>query len=260
VDHAAYVDVVADESARFLAAVRRGPLDRIVPSTPAWTVADLAWHVAEVQWFWAAIVTDLREDVEDLEEPTRPDDGQLLRAVTRGTEDLVAALRAADPTAACWSWFEGGHTVGWVARRQAHEALIHRVDAELAVATPVVAAPPALAADGIDELFDVMLRAPSWGRFEAEPTAVRVATTDTGDTWTMRFGRFTGTSPHTGTIYDDEVVRLDGAVADDEVVATVRGTAWDLDRWLWGRGPSDPLRREGDVASVHRLRSLAEVE
>jgi uncharacterized protein (TIGR03083 family) len=260
VDHAGYVDVVADESARFLAAARRGSLDRIVPSTPAWTVADLAWHLAEVQWFWGAIVTDLLEEVDDLEEPTRPDDGELLRVVARRTDELVTALRGTDPTAACWSWSEVGHTVGWVARRQAHEALIHRVDAELGAGVPVAAAPPALAADGVDELFGVVLRAPSWGSFEAEPTAVRVATTDTGDTWTVRFGRFTGTSPATGTTYDDEVVRLDDAVPDGEVVATVRGTAWDLDRWLWGRGPADPLRREGDVASVHRLRSLAEVE
>jgi hypothetical protein len=150
--------------------------------------------------------------------------------------------------------------VGWVARRQAHEALIHRVDAELGVGTPVTPASAALAADGLDELFDVMLRPPSWGSLALEPTAVRVQTSDTDDHWTLRFARFTGTSPQTGTTYDDDMLHLEDAADDDEVVATVRGTAWDLDRWLWGRGPADPLRREGDAASVHRLRALAEVE
>jgi uncharacterized protein (TIGR03083 family) len=260
VHHTAYVDVIADETARFLAAVRHGDLDRVVPSTPDWTVGDLTWHLAEVQWFWGAIVADLLEDVEDLVEPERPDDTQVVARLARWNGALVAALRTRAPGDGCWSWHEDGHTVGWVARRQAHEALIHRVDAELGVGTPVAPATPALAADGVDELFGVMLGPPSWGAFTPEATAVHVEATDTGDAWTLRFGRFTGTSPNTGTAYDDEVLRLDGEADASDVVATVRGTAWDLDRWLWGRGPADPLRREGDVASVHRLRSLAEVE
>ncbi len=83
---------------------------------------------------------------------------------------------------------------------------------------------------------------------------------DTGDRWTLRFGRFTGTSPNTGTTYDDDTVEVVEAVADDEIGTTVSGAAWDLDRWLWGRGPADPLRLGGDVSVAHRLRAIAEVE
>ncbi len=41
-------------------------------------------------------------------------------------------------------------TAGYIARRQAHEALVHRLDAELTVGdrTPL---DPRLAADGVDE-------------------------------------------------------------------------------------------------------------
>ena len=40
-------------------------------------------------------------------------------------------LEAADPAEEAWNWSDD-HTVGFILRRQAHEALVHRVDAELA--------------------------------------------------------------------------------------------------------------------------------
>lgn len=252
--------MVADESARFLAALRSTDLDRVVPSTPGWRVADLAWHLAEVQWFWAAVVADLLDDVEPLVEPARPDGAGVLDVAARSASDLVDALRERDGSESCWSWYEHGGNVGWVARRQAHEAIIHRVDAELAAGGRVTAVDPALAADGIDELLGVMLDNPSWGVFAPDGGAVRVEATDTGDAWSLRFGRFTGTSPESGSVYDLDAVRVEAAVPDTEIGTTVRGTAWELDRWLWGRGPADPLRLGGDVSVAHRLRAIAEVE
>ena len=44
VDTTRYTAIVADESARFLSALRRADLGRVVPSTPGWRAADLAWH------------------------------------------------------------------------------------------------------------------------------------------------------------------------------------------------------------------------
>ncbi|MEX0834789.1 MAG: maleylpyruvate isomerase family mycothiol-dependent enzyme, partial [Nitriliruptor sp.] len=173
-DHAAYTDIVAEQSARFLAVLRRADPDGVVPSTPAWTVADLVWHLAEVQWFWGAIVSDLLEDVDALTEPDRPEGAALVDLLRRSSADLVGALRERDPADTCWSWHEDGRSVGWVARRQAHEALIHRVDAELAAGVPVSAAPAELAADGVDELLRVMLKLPSWGTFTPDGCAVRV--------------------------------------------------------------------------------------
>ena len=54
-----------------------------------------------------------------------------------------------------WMWNLDGRHAGYIARRQAHEALIHRIDAELTAGrrTPVDAA---LGTDGIDEVLSVM--------------------------------------------------------------------------------------------------------
>ncbi|WP_052668211.1 maleylpyruvate isomerase N-terminal domain-containing protein [Nitriliruptor alkaliphilus] len=260
-DTATATAIVAEESARFLRALRRTDLERVVPSTPGWSAADLAWHLAEVQWFWGAVVADLLDDVEPLVEPERPtSDRELLATVARRSADLVTALERRDGSEACWSWFEGGGHVGWVARRQAHEAIIHRVDAELVAGAPVSDVAPAVAADGIDELLRDMIATPSWASFHPDGTAVRVDATDTGDSWVLGFGRFTGTSPATGERYDQDVARVLEDAEDVVVGTTISGAAWDLDRWLWGRGPADPLRLGGDASVAFRLRAIAEVE
>lgn len=263
-DTSAYIDVVAAEVGRLLAAVRRTDLDTVVQTTPEWTVADLTWHLAEVQWLWGAVVADLLQEVDGLEEPGRPADEDLPALLERRGDDLVALLRRRDPDDRCWSWKEDGASVGWVARRQAHEALIHRVDAEVAAGGPVTDADPALAADGIDELLVDMLRPPSWTTLTPDGQTIRVQATDVDRSWTVRFARLTGTSPSSGRSYDQDAVLVtpdgDREVADAEVGAVVSGRAWDLDRWLWGRGPADPLRRAGDHALLHRLRSAAEVD
>lgn len=260
-DTATATAIVADESTRFLRALRRTDLRRVVPSTPGWNAADLAWHLAEVQWFWGAIVAELLDDVEPLVEPERPEaDGELLATVARRTSDLVAALEDRDGTEPCWSWSESGGHVAWVARRQAHEAIIHRVDAELVAGTPVSDVPPAVAADGVDELLREMIATPSWADLRPDGTAVRVEATDTGDTWVLGFGRVTGASPATGVRYDQDAAQVLEGDGDVEVGTTISGTAWDLDRWLWGRGPADPLRLGGDASVAFRLRAIAEVE
>jgi hypothetical protein len=44
---------------------------------------------------------------------------------------VSAFLAATAPSTPAWTWSED-HTVGFIRRRQAHEALIHRIDAEQA--------------------------------------------------------------------------------------------------------------------------------
>lgn len=262
-DHDALIGVVAAETARAVAVLRQVDATAPVPSAPDWTAADLAWHLAQVQTFWGRVVADLLTDVEDHGEPERPAGAPMAALVddlAAAGEALVAALRRRDPVDPCWSWYAAGRSVGWVARRQAHEALIHRVDAELAAGVDVVEATPALAVDGIDEIATVMLDLPGWGTFTPDRTSVRVDATDTGAVTTFRLGRFVGTSPDTGTAYDIEAARRAGLDGPAQVGATVYGTAWELDRWLWGRLPLDDLDVEGDVDAVHRLRTALEID
>lgn len=260
-DTTGYVDVVEDEGRRLRAAVRRADVRAVVPSAPEWSVADLAWHVAEVQWFWGAIVADLLDDVDGLEELDRPSDADLPELLASNGAALVDALRRRDPDDRCWSWHQDGGHVGWVARRQAHEALIHRVDAELAADGRVADTTPALAADGVDELLVGLLALPSWTTFAPDGTAVAVLATDDARRWHVEIGRVTGTSPRSGEAVDQEAVRVRrGGSETDEVGATLSGRAWDVDRWLWGRGPADPLRMAGDRGLLHQLRSIAEID
>ena len=76
----------------------------------------------------------------------------------------------------------------------------------------------------------------------------------------MAFGRFHGTSPASGKQYDDECAELVGGAPwegeDEDVTATVSGSAWDLELWLWGRGGTDALQRDGDPAAIERLRAV----
>ena len=98
---------------------RHRPLDRPVPSCPEWTAADLLWHLTEVQEFWGKIVRDLLESPAGMERIERPSDDELLARFDEQSAAMIDGLRRRDPSDACWSWFEAGHTVGWLRRRQA---------------------------------------------------------------------------------------------------------------------------------------------
>jgi uncharacterized protein (TIGR03083 family) len=260
VDHQLLVQVLADESDRFAAALRDVPGDRDVPTCPEWTAADLLWHLTEVQAFWAAVAAGTVVDPADVIRPERPNDhGGLVDAFTRASADLRAAV-ASDPATPCWTWFEPQQHVGWVARRQAHEALIHRVDAELTAGRRVTEPDAALAADGVDEMLSVFLgEPPAWGDFHADGAAARLRASDTDDVWTVELGTLSGTSPDSGRTYTD----LQAARVVDDVdhpsVALI-GTAWDLDRWLWGRGDRGDLVLDGDADVAARLRTMCTFE
>jgi len=164
------------------------------------------------------------------------------------------ALR--DPGDECWSWHAAGGTVGWVRRRQAHEALIHRVDSELSVGGSG-AVDTVLASDGIDEMLESQIDGPmpDWGTLLHGEERVRLHTDDTDRTWNLRFARFQGTSPVSGNTYDlPTVTRIDHAGAVD---ALIEGSAVDLDLWLWGRGPQERLTVTGDQSLAPRLREIA---
>ncbi len=252
-----YVEVVRRESARFAAVVADTELTNRVPSCPEWDVADLVWHLTEVQHFWASIVEDLLEDPKNVPPFERPAPDLLLQAFAKQSARLGKALEARQPADPCWSWHDDGHSVGWVRRRQAHEALIHRVDAELAVGiSPVV--DPDLAADGIEEIFRYSLDLndlPGWATYEPDGTTATVALSDGTASWSMNFGRFLGSSPVSGNEYDLPALKL--ASVEGLPDATIRGKPVDLDLWLWGRGPRDPLSIEGDRTIAEKLRQTA---
>jgi uncharacterized protein (TIGR03083 family) len=252
-----YVAQLTRESARFADAIRGAAADAGVPTCPGWNADDLLWHLGEVQWFWAAVV---REDVtgeqaEQLKPPRPPDRPGLLAFFDRASHDLEETLAATPPESAAWTWSDD-KSVAFIRRRQAHEALIHRVDAELVgvTRTPL---DPSLSADGVDEVLRVIYGGvPDWGAFTPDEAglAVRLRATDTGDSWLVGLGRFTGTDPG-GTAYDEPDIHTADSDPGTEAAAEVTGAAADLDCWLWHRPPMAPVEQSGDREVLSRFES-----
>lgn len=257
-----YLGCLSRESSRFAAAVAQAAPDTRVPSCPEWTADDLLWHLGHVQWFWGTVVRDglTGEQAQERMPPRPAGRAGLLAFHDRSSRELAEALAAASPDSPAWTWSDD-HTVGFIRRRQAHEALIHRVDAELTAGdrTPL---DPLLSADGVTEALAVMYGGvPSWGTFTPGPAGtVRLRAADTGHSWLVTLGQFTGTDPN-GTSYDEPDLHLAGDDPDADhpdtdhpdtdhpgtrASAEISGTAGDLDCWLWHRTPLTPVARSGD--------------
>ena len=235
-----YEATILAESDRFVEAIRAAAPDAPVPTCPDWTVADLAWHLAEVHAYWAGILeseaqTDEEAEAVEAGKPARPETMEaILELFDETTGSLLTELLGRDDDEPAWFWLETARTVGSTRRMQAHEATMHRVDAELAAGLPSAAIDPALAADGVAHAFEVMWV--WWGTlpgFEFVPSSGPVAllASDTGDRWVVQSGRWQGVG-QSGKSYDVPGARL----TDGEGAATVTGTAEQLMRWLWGRG------------------------
>jgi uncharacterized protein (TIGR03083 family) len=243
-----YLAHLATESARFGNVLAATAPDAQVPTCPDWTADDLLWHLGEVQWFWGTIVRE-RVDVAGAQElkPARPDDRPgLVDFYQNASRDLGQILATTPPGTKVWTWADD-KSVGFVRRRQAHEALIHRIDAELTAGSRSEM-DPALSADGVDEALRLMYNGnlPDWGKFAPDEGAtLRIAAADTGDSWFVTLGQFTGTDPDDQKSYDERSLLVPVADPGTGTAATFTGSAADLDCWLWHRPPAGTIDRSG---------------
>lgn len=237
--HLQFLDHLTRESARFRAALAEADPQTRVPTCPDWDADDLLWHLGEVQWFWGEIAetgvtsADQLEGLNRAREPRPSDRAGLLACYDRSSQRLHRALGELPPETERWMWADD-HSAGYIARRQAHEALIHRVDAELTGGgrTPL---DPALAADGVDEVLTVMRGYEDEAGLTATALSgpVLLKTIDTGHTWMV--------TP----------VRVFGTDRD--------GDDWDLARFrLLGTDDGHRADRDGHAAQVVGDASLAD--
>lgn len=211
-----------------------------VPGCPDWSLFELVAHVGEVQRFWAAVVAagpagqpPAPEAVGD----TAPH-GDLLDWSRQGTEQLLAALRAAGPDRGCWAWWDASavpRTAGAVARHQVQEAAVHAYDAQEAAGRPSPV-PATVALDGLAEFFTLSLG--TAGPWPHRPARV-VWHTAEGPSWCV-------------------ALSVRGAVVaaptDQEPDAAVSGPASALLLSLHSRRSLEGIRVDGDRAVVEAVR------
>jgi uncharacterized protein (TIGR03083 family) len=230
-DGEAFADVCADAD-----------LGAPVPSCPGWTVADLVYHLGEVHHFWRTIVAEQRDGWEGYERPDRPTDGELIRWYRDGLAALRETLAAADPAQPNWTW-STDRTAGFVIRRMAHEAAIHRWDAEQAAGRDT-GVEPHLASDGIDEFLMWFADEPKEGQ-PAPGGSVHLHCGDVPGEWTVRMNA-------EGT-YDIERAHAKGDCA-------IRGSASDILLALWRRRPASTVDVVGDADVAARFLAYPALE
>ena len=221
VDH---LSRLGPELEQFVDALRRGPLDAPVAACPGWDVARLGAHIAFVhRWATASLLTATSPAVEAIPEaPTGGD--ELVTWVRDGGAALIDALSTVPMDAPTWHPFPAPRTASVWRRRQLHELVVHRWDAQAATGAggPI---DPAVASDGIDEYLSVMLpRRIIRDGGELPQSSLHVHCTDTPGEWLV------------WSEGDQPQLRREHAKGD----AALRGTAQDLLLSLWGRRHGSP--------------------
>lgn len=163
---------IESEGRRLARAARRDP-GMPVPQYPDWALADLASHTASIHGRTALICRELPE--ERVSAPRLPEGMDPIDWYEETLDDMLEALRAADPDAPCWA-FGPEPNVGFWERRMVIETGVHRWDAYQAFGeedrlTDLVAR------SGLDEFGDMWL--PQLGEL---PT-LRVTATDMDRSW-----------------------------------------------------------------------------
>jgi uncharacterized protein (TIGR03083 family) len=186
--HHEHVSALVDEIASFVEAIDGSDLATPVPSCPGWDLAELIRHQGTVhrwaEWHVRHVAQE-RHASETLGIAAPDDDRQLVAWLAAGGAELVDTLRASDPDAAMWAWGTDQHARFW-SRRQVHETLVHRADAQLALGlVPILDA--RLAVDAIDELFDNLPRAayfaPNVAKLVGAGETLHLHCTDTDGEW-----------------------------------------------------------------------------
>ncbi len=226
-----------DALGRRLGAAAERDLLAAVPTCPGWTVTDLVRHVAQV--YEHKIASTQLQRLPDPWPPDWPSDRDPVEWFRDAHVRLLEMFDSHKPDDPSPTWWPDDQTVGFWARRMAHETAIHGADAELATGA-VSPLDAELAVDGIDEILTIML-AGDWSEAPSPDSAGQRVTVVSGDrVWVV-------------TLEPTAIGVAEGA--DDAVSATVGGDPSDVDLWLWGRAPDEAIDTSGEAADVQLLRA-----
>lgn len=155
-----YLDELVLHAAAFADAVRAAGQGAPVPSCPDWTVRDLAEHLGAVHRWAAGTVragdTKLQRRRPG-DSPIPASEDEVSTWLLEGAALVAEAVREVGEDAVVGG-FGGPVTASFWARRQCHETLVHRGDAELAAGlAPWSGVAPAIAADAVDEYLEMVV-------------------------------------------------------------------------------------------------------
>lgn len=231
----AFIDAVRTESEALIFAVGEGAMDVPVPTCEPWEVSDLATHVGGFCGFWSHVLCEATGRPKT-PFPDPPQGDKLAEWLADRCVDVVGEFEATPPQTNVWTWFDADHTAAFVMRRSAHEIAIHRFDAQAAHGMTMPVAPE-LAADGIDEILDVLVSArPRTGTGTGQTMALR--STDLGLEWLVTIG----------TERIDVVRSTQDASPVEGCDLVVSGTTSDLELILYHRPTLGAVDVHGDYS------------
>ncbi|MEU6097013.1 maleylpyruvate isomerase family mycothiol-dependent enzyme [Streptomyces sp. NPDC047079] len=241
---AEFVGVLAREGRLLAAAAEETGTGAKVPTCPEWRVRDLLRHTGMVHRWAAAFVAEGHTAYHPSGGLPDLDGAALVTWFREGHRHLVDTLSSAAPDVRCWHFLPAPSPLAFWARRQAHETVVHRFDAESARGGTPTEVGTDLALDGIDELLrGFHARAKSRVRSE-EPRLLRVRATDAENAvWSVRL-----------SAGPPVAVREEAGEAGD-ADCEVAGPAGRLYLSLWNRLPFPNVTGDTSVAALWRERS-----
>lgn len=208
IDLSLMTDTIATHS-RQLATIADGHLELPIEHCPAWTMEDLLRHLLEVHGFWAAIVDGRLSEPPGAEPVRSVDRDALVGQFLMGAEHLVEVLRAADQSAAVWTWTPIQRDVAFVTRHQVQETVVHHWDGAHALGRSIDI-DSSVASDAIEEFLTFSMSTEADPADPVRPAldgALTLVCTDIDRAWTVRDGRVPGTVRFSASV-DDAAVRL----------------------------------------------------
>lgn len=213
-----------------------GRLDAPVPACPGWVVADVLGHLGRVYRSVADIVGARLLEAPTARVPRPPEGAAVQEFFLEGLDELLRVLRATPAATPVHTWSDD-RTAGFYRRRLCHETAAHRLDVD-----PVTPLDAEVAADGIAELYEVVM--PFGLARHAGPRPAG----------TLHLHRTDGVGEWTLELVGDELRVGHGHTKAD---AAVRGPAGELFVFAWHRGRGPALEFFGDDAVADAWAALA---
>ncbi|MCB5166707.1 maleylpyruvate isomerase family mycothiol-dependent enzyme [Streptomyces bambusae] len=233
-----FLEVLGRECELLADTAERAGTDAAVPVCPGWRVTDLLRHTGAVHRWAGRYVADGLLERQPMGAGPELSGPELVAWYREQSTGLLKILSEAPADRQCWTFLPTAppSPLAFWARRQAHEATVHRMDAESALGREFTAVGPRFAEDGVDELLTGFHARPrSRVRTDGEPMLLRIRAADTGAVWSVHLS---AEPPRT--------VRDDAGPADCEIT----GTAGWLYAALWNRLPLAGPQITGNPAAA----------